>query len=105
MDGYVLRVKTEQLLTTADEASRQIDRMEKAFTDAQNVIEKSRNYWEGSGQDSHVSHYRKRIENIQVALKRFRENVTDLQQMAGVYVEAEKNTTSIAQQLQTDIIS
>ena len=29
MDGYVLRVKTEQLLTTADEASRQIDRMEK----------------------------------------------------------------------------
>ncbi len=104
MSGMILKVTTEDLIVAADLASKQIDRVEKDFDQLEKLVNQAQNYWEGDGCDAYRQSFAKRKEVLVTALKRFRENVTDLQTIAGVYEEAEAQATEHSAVLPSDVI-
>ena len=100
-----LRVTTEELLNASSEVRRMVSRMRNVFTEIGNVVRRSAGYWEGHGQESHVRSYNSKQDRIDMALRRFEENATDLEIMAGVYEQAERVNADLPSQLPTDVIS
>ena len=104
MSDITIKVKTEKLVSTAGEVEIRIQRVEQAFRNIEQTIEASRSYWQGEGASAHMKAYRKKVEVIQTALKRFRENVIDLQSIAGVYEKNETEVLANNQSLKVDMI-
>lgn len=104
MTDVTIRVSTEKLLSTSVEVEGKIRQLEKALNDAQRIVEACKSYWDGEGPTAYITAYREKTEVIEKAFLRFRENVTDLQTIAGVYTQAEKSAVEINQELQVDLI-
>ena len=103
MDGN-LRVDTEVLKTVSGEVETAITRAENAFDEIAEIIMANGTYWEGEGADAHRALYEKNRERVDEAFRRFRENVTDLREMAGLYEYAESMNEQMADQLPSDVI-
>lgn len=54
------------------------------------TVSASRRFWEGDGASVYATAFRRQQDVIKTALRRFRENVTDLRDIAGVYEQSEK---------------
>lgn len=54
------------------------------------TVSASRRFWEGDGASAYAAAFRRQQDVIKTALRRFRENVTDLRDIAGVYEQSEK---------------
>ena len=104
MSDIAIKVKTEKLISTAGDVETKIQRVEQAFRNIEQTIEASRTYWQGEGASAHIKAYRKKVETVQTALKRFRENVTDLQSIAGIYEKNEAEVLANNQSLNVDLI-
>lgn len=85
-----IRVKTEQLVSIAGSVEAKIQRLEQVFSDIDQAVSASWQYWQGDGASAFLTVYRGKQDTIQTAFRRFRENVEDLQEIAGVYKQAEQ---------------
>lgn len=92
--GIEVKVSTERLRSAADDVERKIQRLEGVFASIQQRVNRSRGYWDGDGVSAHIAACRKKDDAIRTALRRFRENVTDLREIAGVYEESERKITA-----------
>ena len=91
--GMVVKVQTERLISTAGEVETKIRRLEEAFAAMEQTVNTSRRYWEGDGMTAYQAAYRQKKGTIETAFRRFRENVTDLYQIADVYEQSERAIT------------
>ncbi len=100
----VIRVNTETLQAVAAEVETSIQKLEQTFTEIGEIVDNSKGYWEGDGNNAHVNKYQSYVENTAKIFRRFRENVTDLQTIAGNYVIAENEAKEASTVLDPDII-
>ncbi len=100
-----LKVETERLISTAAEVELKIGQLEQAFSDMGEKINASVSFWEGDGASSYMMAYREKRDMIDTALLRFRENVTDLRTIAGIYEQTEQAAVEDAGVLPIDCIS
>lgn len=99
-----LRVTPSQLQNQAQEVTKQIQTMENAFTELEQLIEKTSFYWIGEAGDLHRRKYQEGKETINEMLRRWKEHPNDLMQMAGVYSETEQKLEELASVLPDDVI-
>ena len=102
--NITVRVETDRLISVSGEVEQKIKQLEQAFSDMEQKISASQGFWEGDGASAFMTQYRSRKDIIDTALLRFRENVTDLQQIAGVYVQVEQSALETANALPGDCI-
>lgn len=100
-----LRVETEVLKQQSEEVENAISQLQGIFDDIETVIFAIDTYWEGDGAEMHKKVYRERMEAVDEIYKRFRENVNDLREMAGIYENTETINKSEAEVLPSDVIA
>lgn len=93
----ILYSKSEQVLTL-------INNMKGEFDGIKSIMNKTASYWIGEAGDTYRKHYNKQEPEIDTIFKRLMEHVTDLNQIAGQYVEAENKAEQIAESLPADVI-
>ena len=103
--GFVLKVTPQQLKIKADQVSKEVDEMTKAFAQLAQIVSRTSHYWIGEAGDAHREIYEKNKDDIEVILRKLREHPTDLLMMAGVYEETEIKVENISMQLPEDVIS
>ena len=99
-----IKVKTEELEKTAGEVERTIKKLEDSFQKTEKVVKSVSSFWEGDGATEFINAFTGRSSVIQTSIRRLKENVIDLEQMAGVYKQAEKEAKEIARSLSSDVI-
>ena len=99
-----IKVSTDRLKEVAGDVNTQIDRAGNAFSAIEQTVKAASSYWEGEGHNAQFNAYFRRLEQIQVALRRFRENVTDLEKIAGIYEATEAEATELTSSLPNNII-
>ncbi|MBR3171539.1 MAG: WXG100 family type VII secretion target [Lachnospiraceae bacterium] len=99
-----IKVNTEVLRSAADSIDARTAAVMYAVDDLRTVIDRSATYWEGAGQDAHVSAYRQKLEKVEQAIARYRENAQDLRKEAGIYESAERINTQISGMLTGDVL-
>lgn len=104
MCDVVIKVSTDQLIKVSGNVETKIQQLEKAMENISEIINSSKGYWNGESHTAFTEAYQKKNDDIAMAFKRFRENVTDLLIIAGVYEQMEKTITQLNQTLQVDLI-
>lgn len=99
-----IKVSTEVLAQRADSAEQKINDVRQRFERIGQIVSQSRNYWEGDANDAHRREYQEYIDEIEEALARFQENVTDLRKIGGIYRETEETAAEISRDLPMDVI-
>ena len=97
----VLKVSAPEMITAANELSAYIAQMSASFESMRAIMQQSENYWVGEAGNAHRALYEEKVDKIQEILSRYREHVTDLNAMAGVYEEAETQAQAAADELPT----
>ncbi len=97
----VLKVSPEEMQTAAGELNAYTNEMNQSFDDMRRIVSQTSNYWIGEAGDAHRALYEEKVGMIQEILARYREHVSDLYAMAGVYREAETLAQSTAEELPT----
>lgn len=95
-----------QIIVTPEELSAQAEQVRAATKDLQdsfgrmkNLISDTQNYWKGEAAETHRESYRKNETSIEKIVARYQEHIRDLEQMAGVYREAETAAANMADEL------
>lgn len=104
MEEMRIKVETAELETRAEAAEQKIQSVRSRFEKIQQTVAKSRAYWEGDANDAHRREYQEYQDEIEEALSRFQENVTDLRRIAGIYQEAVTATEQLGMDLPMDVI-
>lgn len=104
MEQIQIKVSTEVLARRADAAEQKIRQVQQKFEKIGQITERSRSYWEGDANEAHRREYSEYIDDIEEALARFQENVTDLRKIANIYQEAETASGEISGDLPLDVI-
>lgn len=99
-----VKVQTERLVSAAGDVETNICRLEQAFAAMEQIVNASRYHWEGDGVSSFQAAYRKKNNTIRTAFARFRENVTDLREIAGIYEQSERAITENNRALESNWI-
>lgn len=99
-----IRVSTGQLRAAAKDAAGCIDTVSMHFDNIEELVRTSSTYWSGEGQEAYLQSYIARIERIQQALAGFRDNIGDLEQIAGIYEAAEKEVAQSTEPLSSNVI-
>lgn len=100
----MLRVQTELLVQSAGNIQSHIRRLERSFQEMSNIITGTQRYWIGDAGEAHRNVFLQQQEKREEAIRRLMEQVTDLQKMAGVYVQAEQEAQETAASLPGDVI-
>jgi len=103
MDVTIL-VDTNVILTKADQVSKAISSMEKAFQELQKIVAGTNGYWTGEAANHHRSMFEDEKDNMAKILRRLKEHPSDLKQIATGYAETEKELVTENQQLRNDYI-
>lgn len=102
--SMTIKVDTDQLRTVSGSALTQIQATENTFRTISGIIDRSLQYWEGSGQEYYRKAFQEKSDNINNILLRYRENANDLREIGGVYDETEKSVAEEADALPSDVI-
>ena len=81
MEG-ILKVRTEELTQQASTVRNQIGNMESGFDALKQLVDGTANFWIGEAGEHHRSQYQSKLEQIETILRRYREQVRDLEEMA-----------------------
>lgn len=95
----VITVTPAELKAQASIVSKQVGQMEKAFEDLQRKMNSSSSYWKGDAGNHYRDQYKAKIGIIQEKLQSYKKHVRDLEEMAGVYEEGERQAREIANTL------
>lgn len=98
MEGQII-VSTNELRTQANAVKAQLSKMRQSFEDLKSQMSGTQAYWIGEAGDAHRRMYTGKLEKIEEVLRRYTEQVRDLEIMAGVYEEAEAQALSAADSL------
>lgn len=98
LDGQIA-VSTELLRNQSGEAKKQVEAMAKGFEQLKVMVNGTSSYWIGSAGDAHRKQYEKRISQIEKILARYRGRITELEEMAGIFDDANKAAVSAAEGL------
>lgn len=104
MEQIRIRVATSALEERANATEQRIKDVRSRFERMGQIVQNSRNYWEGEANEAHRREFQEYQDDIEEALARFMENVTDLRKIANVYQEAESETENLSQDLPLDVI-
>lgn len=99
-----LLVETDALRIESDIVNRSIHNVSRSFEEFGNIVNSVSRYWEGEGAEAHKNAYRQKADRIDEVRNRFQEHVIELQQMAGIYENAERMNESEANALPSDAI-
>lgn len=78
-------VTTEQLIDKANQAETYLGRMQSSFEILKKLMDGTTSFWTGQASDAHRDRYNSRLSRIDEMLQRYREHISDLREMAGVY--------------------
>lgn len=101
----VLKVTPEQLQAKAAVTKDNIGKLTGCFERISSIINRTGNYWIGEAGDLHRKLYTDENDNIQEMFARLSEHPTDLEQIAGTYLNVENEVENIAMELPGDVIS
>ena len=97
-EGRIL-VDPQALETQANAVYNAAEALRMAFEEMNKRIRETESYWKGDAAEAHRKNYTKNQSNIEEILARYNEHVRDLEQMAGIYREAETKATNLADEL------
>lgn len=103
MDG-IIKVSTEQLRSTSSEFSTLGQRVSSLTSDMTNLITGLSSGYEGEAAQAYINKFRGLDDDIQKINRMIQEHVTDLNDMAQRYDEAENKSVSDAGTLSSDVI-
>ena len=97
-------VRTEELR----QAGRQIEvhtaALQRQLEDMQHTVQRTAGCWEGEGGSLCRDAFRSFRDEIETLVARLRQNVTDLETIAGVYEESETAASQMAEELPDNLI-
>ena len=99
-----LVVDTSVMVSQAAEVRSLCNAVKADFQSMRELMNKTKNYWTGEAADLHRKLYDNQREDIDLIIRRIMEHPTDLEQMAGVYDEGERNNINASQNLPGDIL-
>ena len=99
-----IKVSPETLLAKAEELTGAISRLGSDFETVKDGVTKTRAYWNGKAADAHRKAFESRYEEMDEMLRRLKEHPADLEQIAGTYLNVEKEVNELAGKLPDDII-
>lgn len=99
-----LKVSVNELKAEAQTIANQIASIEKNWKGLCEVIESSKNYWEGEASERHRTILSNEKADMEHVIKKLNEHPKDLYAMAGVYKDAELKAKELANTLPTDVI-
>lgn len=103
--GAQLKVETSELIAKSNSVSKISKTMKNEYASLKNIIDRSSRYWIGDGGNAHRNKFNEQNSDVDEMFRRIQEHVTDLQVMAGVYVDTEQNIKSeIQDSLPADVI-
>lgn len=98
-------VTPEALYTKSEQVLTAINSMKSEFDGIKSIMNKTASYWIGDAGDAYRKSYKEQEPEIDTIFKRLMEHVTDLNQIAGQYVQAEQKAQALAQEsLPADVI-
>nr|WP_300167676.1 WXG100 family type VII secretion target [uncultured Flavonifractor sp.] len=103
MDG-IIKVSTEQLRSTSSEFSTLGQRVSSLTSEMTNLITGLSSDYEGEAAQAYINKFRGLDDDIQKINRMIQEHVTDLNDMAQRYDEAENKSVSDAGTLSSDVI-
>lgn len=96
-----LIVSEEEMRAAAAELSGFISNMDDCFQKMMRTMERTASYWTGAAGDAHRQLYLEQVETTVEIIARYQEHATDLNEMAGIYVQSASNITSLIDALPT----
>lgn len=98
------KVSTDVMYAQAEQVSTLGNDMKQHLASMEEIIARTSYYWIGEAGELHRKLYNDQKEDISIMMRRFMEHATDLRTIAGGYETGEKENTSRAQALASDII-
>ena len=104
MSDIKIKVLPETLMSISADVTQKIGKVQNAFTELENIIQKTSSYWEGDGHSEYVEAYQNRKENYENIFRSFKEHISSLQEIAGVYQQVEAEVEDLSMNLEGDVI-
>ena len=99
-----LLVEPDALRQKASMAEKKIQTMKTVFEEMETAVNRTNNYWIGEAGDAHREYLMSKKPDIEEMFQRLTEHVRELNQMASVYSNVEKEVTELTQDLPADVI-
>jgi WXG100 family type VII secretion target len=105
MAGIQLKVSPEVLKQKAGEVSDEITNLTAGWRELSRTVRSSRTYWQGDASNLHWHAFQENKNEVEAILKRLRDHPKNLQIMAGVYDQAEREADQLSSGLPGDVIA
>ena len=103
MNG-ILRVTPNELITMANDFSGKGSTVSSLTSEMTNLVVGLSSIWEGDAAAAYTAKFRGLDDDIQLMNRMIQEHVTDLEQMANTYSQAESANLSEIETLSSDVI-
>lgn len=90
--GAQLKVTPDELRRQSGVVSKNVSSIKKDFNEIEFKVKSTASYWQGDAADSFRATYSSYLDEIAEIISRLTEHITDLNEMAGVYEEADRIT-------------
>lgn len=98
-----IKVTPQELLNQSNLVLEDIREIEKHWKGITDLVNGTKNYWEGEASSTHIGIYQDVEEEVNAIIKRLGDNPVKLQIMAGVYEGAERTAEAAAATLPSDV--
>lgn len=98
------RVTPEVLLAKSQTIQAQVAVMRQCFAQTEQLVNGMGGFWQGEAASAYRAAYTSHKEEVETILARLQEHVTDLNRIAGNYLQAEQTAGQLAETLPSDII-
>lgn len=102
--GIQLKVSPDILKSQAAQITKEINAIERQWSNLKSTVQRSKSYWEGDASNTHQKFITQSNNDVDKVLRRLKEHPKDLLQMAKLYNEAEEKAKQMAGKLPEDII-
>lgn len=104
VSAATLKVSPEELIAQSERIRRYRSELQRLLMETEDKINGSGSFWIGEGGDTLRMKYQAKKETVEEILNRFEEHIRELQEMAGVYKEAEERAATLADSLPAHIL-
>lgn len=98
-----IRVTPQELRDQSVQVEEDIKAIEKHWKAITDLVNGTKNYWEGEASITHIGIYQDVEEEVNAIIRRLAENPVKLQTMAGVYETTERTAEAAAAELPSDV--
>ena len=104
MAGVSLKVEPNIIKAQSSEIKKEIDNIEKQWKNIQEIVKRTKSYWEGTASTNNQKHYKSLESDLNRSIKKMKIRPTELLEIAQIYVDVETKLQVASSQLPTDII-